>query len=969
MKCEMEKPIIIIYGTIVKSKLELVYAKEFAAKAAFSVDSAVPTAIDRRNAFDAIRLEHVQQSSGNGVVSAGPGIALPDDDFTIRLGPSSPSSPLPSSSFTLSSSSSLLSTATSEVAKANIATKKPKYPSTSLTSKRISTGNVFVRTPGDPSFERQIGDLSADDPCYNFTVGNENAREFYSPGFPNFYPNDTECERVIKAPVGHQIRIEFRDQFHMESATNCEYDYLEIRDGAYGYSTPLGKLCGPEFPSDITSNDRYLFLRFVSDDSIEYQGFRAVYSFIRMKKEKPEPPHDCRFNKSGVSGLIENREIPVELTNYSITQDVSMYLNFKEYKLAVPNNCEANYIDIYGDKLSDLGRKQRFCGTQAEPVRSDGNHMNIRFFAKPDALSQVQFEITFTAFREVSNKEKCFADEFDCEDSTCIAISLKCDNVDNCKYRYDEDKQTTCAPGNQGVLNLNSQHMVVILIVFCALVFGMCASITISCWSKIEERRQRKREYKLRRSREASMEVGLDRTMTITSLDRNTGCVLEHPDQASSSSGSRSRKIITANAIRHKDLVDDDVMEGPALAYYDSEENGCYVPDMEIHTSMHHIPSTSHHPTYVYPPSAERRPKSGAQQSNGGTICAGHHLDSVDKYSPDTPTPPQMMIGSPNGPGGGQSPLVAGEYYPQQNQMERDSIRSGSECSIPPPPPPPALSHFRNRMQQQQQQQTQPQQQAQYRTLPLDASKLPDSGMMILSDNHQTLPYRHPQHMQHGPQRNQMTLSQQQLVLHHPPAQHHPDCAQHKLQQQQQQHPDANYPNQGSMRRGYYNSRPNTANSNRIIVDGNGIDSAVELLNDCDVDDGIIDEGDESGVGPSEHRSAMELADEVLDDDLLTENDIYPSTNGRLQSGGMGPGSGMPHRYLLRGQSTLDEEDDSATSVPLTNSNAGYGSGGQMTPGHRQPYYRSEAVIEMANDGTLTNPNSNGLRQGVAIMR
>ena len=81
-----------------------------------------------------------------------------------------------------------------------------------------------------------------------------------------------------------------------------------------------------------------------------------------------------------------------------------MYLNFKEYKLSSPNNCEANYIDIYGDKLSDLGRKQRFCGTQAEPVRSDGNHMNIRFFARPDALSNVQFEITFTAFREVSNK-------------------------------------------------------------------------------------------------------------------------------------------------------------------------------------------------------------------------------------------------------------------------------------------------------------------------------------------------------------------------------------------------------------------------------------------------------------------------------------------------------------------------------------------------------------------------------------
>src|SRR6218665_1976926 len=120
--------------------------------------------------------------------------------------------------------------------------------------------------------------------------------------------------------------------------------------------------------------------------------------------------------------------------------------------------------------------------------------------------------------------------------------------------------------GNQGVLNLNSQHMVVILIVFCALVFGMCASITISCWSKIEERKERKREYKLRSSRETSMEGGLNRTMTITSLDRSTtGYIPEQHtsiEQASSSSGSRShRKITTANAIRHKDMIEDDNMD------------------------------------------------------------------------------------------------------------------------------------------------------------------------------------------------------------------------------------------------------------------------------------------------------------------------------------------------------------------------------------------------------------------------
>lgn len=183
--------------------------------------------------------------------------------------------------------------------------------------------------------------------------------------------------------------------------------------------------------------------------------------------------------------------------------------------------------------------------------------------------------------------------------------------------------------------------MVVILVVFCALVLGMCASITISCWSKIQERRQRKRDYKLRRSRETSVEVGLDRTMTITSLDRSA---LEHEIAAQQSvlgSGGRSRKMITANAITRK------------AGFRDEEMNGCYVPDIDM--NLFH------------------------KQPNGGT----QQMLSDDKFSPESP---QHLIGNQMSPD-------CTHYYVQQ----RDSIRSNSESPIPPPPPPPVLSHMRNR--------------------------------------------------------------------------------------------------------------------------------------------------------------------------------------------------------------------------------------------------------------------------------
>ncbi|XP_054165235.1 neuropilin and tolloid-like protein 2 [Oppia nitens] len=516
--------------------------------------------------------------------------------------------------------------------------------------------------------------------CYNFSVGNGNLFEFFSPNYPNNYPNDTECERVIKAPHGHQISIEFRDQFHLEEATNCEYDYLEIRDGAYGYSNIIAKLCGHEFPRDIISNDRYLFLRFVSDESIQYSGFRAVYSFKKLHIQRPEPPRECRFNKTGVSGIIHHREIPPELQNYSIVEELSidciwnitvrpgyqMYLTFNDYGLTIPNNCESNYIDVYNDKLSESSREQRFCGTKAESVRSKSNTMNIRFFAKPKAIEGVKFEIIFTAFRELPNKEKCRSDEFDCADSTCIDQSLKCDGYDNCKYRYDEDKQTTCAPKSGGIFNFTSQHMVVILVVFCALVLGMCASITISCWSKIQERRQRKRDYKLRRSRETSVEVGLDRTMTITSLDRSA---LENEiaaqQQVLGSVGRTRKMITTANTISRKSGF-----------HNDDELNGCYVPEVDL--------------------SVFRKQPNGATQQL---------ID--DKFSPDSPT--HMIMSNQISPD-------CQHYY--SHQQQRDSMRSSSESPIPPPPPPPMLSHMRSRQ----------------RTVPLDASKL--DSCSPTNDNH-----------------------------------------------------------------------------------------------------------------------------------------------------------------------------------------------------------------------------------------
>ena len=55
---------------------------------------------------------------------------------------------------------------------------------------------------------------------------------------------------------------------------------MQIRDGGHGFSTLIGQYCGTEFPPMITSRERKLWLRFHSDENIEYRGFQIVYEFI-----------------------------------------------------------------------------------------------------------------------------------------------------------------------------------------------------------------------------------------------------------------------------------------------------------------------------------------------------------------------------------------------------------------------------------------------------------------------------------------------------------------------------------------------------------------------------------------------------------------------------------------------------------------------------------------------------------------
>ena len=63
----------------------------------------------------------------------------------------------------------------------------------------------------------------------------------------------------------------------MEAGDNCQYDFLEVSNGATrGRTNGVAKLCGSQLPDPITSTGNEMILRFHSDSSVALKGFKLT---------------------------------------------------------------------------------------------------------------------------------------------------------------------------------------------------------------------------------------------------------------------------------------------------------------------------------------------------------------------------------------------------------------------------------------------------------------------------------------------------------------------------------------------------------------------------------------------------------------------------------------------------------------------------------------------------------------------
>ncbi|VDD74489.1 unnamed protein product [Mesocestoides corti] len=239
-----------------------------------------------------------------------------------------------------------------------------------------------------------------------------------SPSYPEFYKPNKECIWKIVVPTGFSVALTFQS-FDIEKHDNCVYDYLEIRDGLSESSPVLKKLCGSNLPTPIKSTNNMMYIKFVSDSSVEKQGFTAKFQkeFDECKTNKHGCSHICVNTLGGyrcqceigyelhpdgkrcedacggvinaANGTIQTPGFPAEyppnkncIWKIVAAPKSTIFLNFTRFDLEGKNKaCNYDFINVYSGPQHNQQKIGTFCGnTLPAPITSHTNELNIEFY-------------------------------------------------------------------------------------------------------------------------------------------------------------------------------------------------------------------------------------------------------------------------------------------------------------------------------------------------------------------------------------------------------------------------------------------------------------------------------------------------------------------------------------------------------------------------------------------------------------
>ncbi|XP_064190205.1 cubilin [Anguilla rostrata] len=200
-----------------------------------------------------------------------------------------------------------------------------------------------------------------------------------SPGYPGNYPPNRDCYWMVNVNPGLLIQFAF-GTLSLEHHDNCNYDYLEIRDGLLSDDPVLGRFCSTGSPAPVQTTGPAAWVHFHSDYSVSDRGFHITYT------TSPSDP-GCGGTFTDSEGIIISPNWP---NNYAhnrqcvyiirLPPNEVVSLNFTHMELESHSGCAFDYVEVRDGMAETSALIGKYCGsTLPAPVTSSSNALWVRF--------------------------------------------------------------------------------------------------------------------------------------------------------------------------------------------------------------------------------------------------------------------------------------------------------------------------------------------------------------------------------------------------------------------------------------------------------------------------------------------------------------------------------------------------------------------------------------------------------------
>lgn len=231
--------------------------------------------------------------------------------------------------------------------------------------------------------------------------------ELNSPNYPNIPSPHSECFWTIMAPVGEPIMIDFLDRFDFTWTTECDSEYLEIRDGGTDSAMLLGRFCHDK-PSSITTTGNVMYLHFYTDIPEPKNGFKARVSI----------GDHCGGTIRSDQGVLHSPNYPASYPNnvdctWHIIGPTRHYMKLQFRELELPSGSNCDDIDHVG-----ISEQLRFNGTEDVTPQQIGQYCG---HTKPPVIESSSniVDVTFKSDNSSSSGYKGFSMKFTTSYATC----------------------------------------------------------------------------------------------------------------------------------------------------------------------------------------------------------------------------------------------------------------------------------------------------------------------------------------------------------------------------------------------------------------------------------------------------------------------------------------------------------------------------------------------------------------------